>query len=81
MGMVKLIFLIFYSCRGAAASLLQLAVEELANQVFQHHGGLRGGDGVALGQKALVGPRADADVRSPSKPLVRICSELSLGNW
>ena len=39
-----------------------LAIQELADQVFQHYRGLGGGHHVALGQVVLVGTRLDADV-------------------
>ena len=48
MELIFSFFSFFIRCGAAACALFGFAVEELANQVFQHHGGLRGGDGVAL---------------------------------
>src|SRR5512140_2986438 len=47
---------------GRAAGLRGLAEEELADQVFQDHSRLRGGNVIALHQILVVGPGLDADV-------------------
>ena len=61
------------------AAVFGLVVEELADQVFQHHGRLRGRDRIPGRQVFSSAPASMPMYCSPSKPLVKIFSELSLG--
>jgi len=64
-------------CAGAVS---RLAVQELADQVFQHHGGL--GSSAIVSPAARLAESAPASMPmycSPNKPEVKILSELSWG--
>src|SRR6185369_3087458 len=49
------------------AGIGRLAIKELADQVFQHHGRLRGRNGIAWREVLVVGARFDPDVLLPKQ--------------